>query len=223
MSPAESGQMEEVIVVGHGPSPAGKGWGARIDRADRVIRMFDCGWQDPADYGARYDIGVMTLRKRQAAWFAREAVRRPTEWWAYDQDGHGVAISTPEPQTPVDVAAAQAEAVRQGGMGTGGFLTLTRGAAAACFAASQFAPRRLVLVGFDEVRARGFMSGPYPAACLQQIARRPDSRLIRRRMEARKPGDTRSAGHDLGVESAVIRWACAHAGTALNWAEDVFG
>lgn len=214
--------VDEVIVIGHGPSPTDRGWGERIDRADCVVRMFDCGWQKPADYGVRYDVGVLTMRKRQAQWFGREATLRPTEWWAYDQDGHGYTVETEEPQTLLSVPEALSEARRLGGMGTAGFLTLTRGTAAACFAASQWRPERLVLVGFDEVRAGTFMAMAYPNDFHRQLMARPDAGLLRRRLAARRPGGHRSTGHDYAVEAAVILGACERVGAKMIWAEDCF-
>ena len=46
--------MEPVSIIGHGQSPLGKGWGARIDEAI-VIRLKDPSWQNKEDYGARVD------------------------------------------------------------------------------------------------------------------------------------------------------------------------
>lgn len=49
---------KSVCVVGHGPSMVGKGLGEVIDKHNVVIRMVEWGWQNPIDYGDKYNIGI---------------------------------------------------------------------------------------------------------------------------------------------------------------------
>lgn len=44
-----------IVIIGHGESPLGKGWGPEIDRHE-VVRLKNWqDWQNPADYGSRLD------------------------------------------------------------------------------------------------------------------------------------------------------------------------
>jgi len=47
-----------LVVIGHGASPDGKGWGVEIDKHP-VVRMHDSFWQEPSDWGARCDYTVL--------------------------------------------------------------------------------------------------------------------------------------------------------------------
>lgn len=51
--------MKNLAIIGHGPAPVGKGYGALIDSMDCVIRFHTCGNQDLTDYGTRFDYGIL--------------------------------------------------------------------------------------------------------------------------------------------------------------------
>src|SRR5690606_18855443 len=89
-----------IAVIGHGPSPAGMGLGPEIDASDLVIRLHDCEWQDRADYGERYDWGV--LNRRFPAVLDR-IVRRPAMGWLVYHLGGGFAVTPPEPHRIFDL------------------------------------------------------------------------------------------------------------------------
>lgn len=74
--------MSKIIsVIGNGPSPVGKGWGERIDVSDKVIRLHDCQYQNRADYGRRYDIGVMPPWWQTAIKCTNRFAQ--SQWWLY--------------------------------------------------------------------------------------------------------------------------------------------
>lgn len=44
----------KIVIIGHGESPKGKGWGPEIDR-HVVVRLKNPSWQRAEDYGSRCD------------------------------------------------------------------------------------------------------------------------------------------------------------------------
>lgn len=140
--------MNRIAIIGHGASPAGKGWGSRIDSMP-VVRMHDHGWQSIEDYGTRFDYGILP-----GPWFEKaltDAHRAPSEGWLC------YVLPTQKPKRippmidycPVFRAdAAVAEFARP-------MLPTrpTRGVAGAIVAGEVLQPDALVLVGFDSIFA----------------------------------------------------------------------
>lgn len=136
------------IVVGHGPSPAGRGWGERIDSAEIVIRMSNCSWQDPVDYGERYDYGLLGLLNKHGKLIEREPdPRQPDEAWVtYDwmralapKEWRGVPCLPSCADTLVKMVGGRREPD----------FRLTKGCAAACWTIVHIAPVSLALIGCD--------------------------------------------------------------------------
>lgn len=201
-----------VAVVGHGPSPAGRGWGARIDACDCVIRMWDCHWQDAADYGTRYDVGCFTLSPKEIVDFRRLLRRRPASWWAYDPRGmiHACHVeSLPEPVVAIDPSAWEVKGRRMGGIGLSGRFELSRGSAAALAALEWLKPEWLHLVGFDTVASGTIAQTEYgPAAAASNALRQvtPQHKIDRAR--------GKTASHDYQAERRLI---LAAAGDRIEW------
>lgn len=201
-----------IAIIGHGPSPAGKGWGPQIDSCDRVIRMWDCHWQAPADYGTRYDIGVFTVHPIELAPMRELCERRPAEWWAYDHRGigrGGYIEPLAEPQRRIDPAGWIARGRAMGGGSVGRLYELTRGTAAALAALEWLRPARLVLVGFDSVEA----------GAIQKTQCAPDAVAVYRARGtavhvAANIGRARTATHDYPTERRLIE---AAAGDSIAW------
>lgn len=215
---------ETVAVIGHGPSPHGRGHGGLIDAMGAVVRMWDHEWQAPRDYGSRTDFAVYTLRGRELSWFNGMTSRSPARaWWAYDPAGRwrGQVPTLARGPRPATVRFHPAEALkvarRLGGTGTSGDLTLTRGTAAAVHAALSLIPRRLVLIGFDDTAAGSVQAVPYAPDCAAALRRHPDARYIADRITRRPAGTVRTHGHDRSVERRVIESMAARVGCAVQW------
>ena len=72
-----------VVIVGHGLSPKGKGWGSRIDE-HIVVRMKDPRWQGEFDYGVRLDYLSASTEIMNCMWLDK---RTPKEYWAMPKKG----------------------------------------------------------------------------------------------------------------------------------------
>lgn len=152
--------MSLAVVIGHGASPHGKGWGERIDAAAHVVRLHDCHWQDAPDYGERYDYGILP-----GPWFQRALKQvqvKPSKGWLCYRLSDQRNRRQPEGRAlglPVYAAGPEIAWIRT----PLGDLPPTRGLAAAALAAFVFKPLRLVLVGFDSVY--GEAVGEYAPGC----------------------------------------------------------
>lgn len=73
----------DVIIVGHGTSPKGKGWGARIDE-HTVIRLKNPTWQTKEDYGRRLDY-LCSSTETMPAMLDYKTV--PKQYWAQPKRG----------------------------------------------------------------------------------------------------------------------------------------
>lgn len=146
----------DVVVIGHGPSTAGKRFGEKIDNCDCVVRIWENGWQSPEDYGTHYDIGVFTVWPNELSRFRKYVSRRPARWWAYDLRGMAAAGHVENLREPVEImdpAPWNKLALSRGGKGSSGKFELTRGGMTALHAIKTLCPRRLFLIGFDAVCA----------------------------------------------------------------------
>jgi hypothetical protein len=140
-----------IVIVGHGPSPVGKGWGAEIDR-HIVVRAHNWEWQGAADYGSRCDYGILP-----GPWFKKavgEIVRPPSTGWLMYQSKRGKPL-----KPPAEIAGARVL--------THSLTFLhdrlaphrpTRGLAGFVMAALQFSgiDRDFVLIGLDRMRTGEF-------------------------------------------------------------------
>jgi len=146
-------------VIGHGRSPEGRGWGARIDQAATVIRMWNWHWQDSRDYGAAYHIGLLeTHRKVLKQWREHNRATPERGWIASKLECSFLDMN----MLPADclvinqrqwTLSSDGRACHGRGTGPDGVWELTRGGIAACFAITH-APHgaTIVLVGFDIIR-----------------------------------------------------------------------
>lgn len=157
------------LIIGHGPSADGRGWGNRIDAYNGpIVRMWDCDWQKPVDYGTRYDWGVYTLAPRDLAAFDHTRKREPRAWLAYDVWSRGGAF--PNTHRAIDPREWVQMARDMGAESLGKKLDLTRGTAAALFAMSE--GRNVTLLGFDMIVAGRIDGAAYSADyCRQAVAR----------------------------------------------------
>lgn len=194
-----------IVVIGHGPSPVGMGWGPRIDAAATVIRMVDCDWQGAADYGTRYDIGVLTSPMGRINGLLATNRRRPAAWWLYDHHRKLSAVADlamvaglPCRRMPPDrLAQAVAEMEADGAANGRGYrLDLTRGTAAVVTARADSPAEAIVLVGFDDVYRGHMAADSYAPGFLRQMGGA---------MPSWPAGATKTRAHDYAGESRLMR------------------
>src|ERR1044072_2888538 len=123
-----------IAIIGHGRSPEGTGWGPRIDACDCVIRMWDCHWQNPADFGRRYDIGFFEVHPSLLPKFKTHNKRKPRLGWL-----GSLLLATPKEILPdrtelVDQSPWNEVGHYFGGKGMTGRLQFTRGTIATLWA-----------------------------------------------------------------------------------------
>lgn len=200
-----------IAVIGHGRSPEGRHWGERIDSCDAVVRMWDWFWQPNADYGEKYDYGVVALIPFSLEPFHKAPKAIPRIAWLGYARGKG---ETPVlPNMEIIDQRYRDEAVRLGGRPG---MNLTRGCAAVCWAIE--AADEVVLVGFDNLKAR---------ACLDiDAAFCPDYQALWDRWHpgwrGRLYSTKRQGSHDVAIERPLIEALARKRGVTVAFAEDIW-
>lgn len=210
------------VIVGHGLSPKGKGWGAKIDNCDTVVRMWNWHWQNKFDYGTKYDYGFFEINSAEMARYHRHNVCKPARGWVATtlHSNVGRKEYTGEFPFPTEIVSSEeweAEGRRLGGMGLKGRLVLSRGVRAAAWAL-YWLPKghRLVLVGFDNVykqRALPITEG-YPPEFVDCPACFP--------FRDYTGGGTKYGNHDYAVEGPLLRAIAAKREVTLLHAQDLW-
>ncbi len=149
------------VVIGHGGSPVGQGWGRVIDSASRVVRMWNCAWQDPVDYGRRYTHGIIEAHPKFIRNFQRFNQLQPwVGWVASYLDGWGRRAGHPYRVPPKCETHDQRLWIEDpqlggkvGGVGETGRWELTRGGFAGMWAIMTSRPGdQVTMVGCDNLR-----------------------------------------------------------------------
>lgn len=208
-----------IAVIGHARSPEGRGWGERIDACNVVVRMYDWEWQPLADYGERYDYGIVALIPFSLKPFL-EAVNKPQPakgWLGYARG-----------REPVNMAGLpKMEVISQDfrdiGISLGGSpgFNLTRGCAAACWAVNAAGQGgTVILVGFDNLKAGLTQEAAeaFPDAVLKDW----DERHPGWRDRLYRGGATKHGSHDIAIERVLLEKLAADRGVNLQFAEDVW-
>lgn len=217
--------MPTTVVVGHGRSPEGKGWGSRIDSCCTVVRMWDWhGWQSLTDYGERYDYGLFVLTPKGLPTFIKHRKAIPSRGWiAYlgkPVSGElptyaGLTLELVDPQSWV------AYGQEIGGAGLTGCLTLTRGCVAAAWAISK-APKdrvdRVVLVGFDNVLAQ--TNKPVEESFCPEYWKLFNSRWESKMDKAYPVGQPKTATHDMSIELPLLQHLAQQRNVRLEFAQE---
>ncbi len=206
----------QTVIIGHGRSPERRGWGARIDAAPRVIRMWNWDWQDPADYGARYDLGIIETHAKVLRQWRECNARMPALGWLASMllcDLETYCL-LPRPCETID----QECWTRQGdGAGEHGEWQLTRGGIAACWAIDHSDPGgEIVLVGFDNIRAGVALA---PDAAFAPVYQRHPGFWG---MAGYREGATKEGNHDYAGERRLLAKLSAARGVSLWLAEDIW-
>lgn len=207
--------MSLAVVVGHGRSPEGKGWGPRIDAARCVIRMWDWGWQDAADYGTRYDYGVIEIGTGLIEKAMKHKRSDPAKGWIASLL-HGKPSRLPPNSEIVDQKRWNDIGRRLGGAGATGRLQFTRGTIATCWAIEQERWSEIVLVGFDVILAGktlGTEKDFSPA-----YRKNPGTFSF----SGWRANTSKFGNHDFKVERKVIATLAEEHGVRVNFAQEVW-
>lgn len=196
-----------IAVIGHGPSTRGRKLGSFIDLCDTVIRMIECDWQDTADYGSKYTIGMYATGGSDD--FTKVIERKPSLcWWVYVASG--VRPSTAMNADSVDTPGAEGRPVRwlrkTVWKWIGENKKFSRGTAAAIAAMSILKPTTVHLVGFDDVARGGMLKGAYHPPELQQYLKEQGKTLARSETD-----------HDWLNEGLALQRAADYYGVEVNF------
>lgn len=177
--------------------------------------MWDCGWQAPADYGTRYDYGVIEIGGDLVGKALKHKSRDPEKGWVASLL-YGRNPSLPPATEVVDQTPWVKIGKRLGGIGATGRLQFTRGTIAACWAIEKELWSEIVLVGFDVIhrgRALGLnedFSEAYRA--------NPGTFSF----SAWRGGVTKNGNHDFRVERKVMAALGDVHGVKISFAQDVW-
>lgn len=147
-------ECPRVVVIGHGPSCVGKGWGKEIDRYP-VVRMKSPEWQvreRPRDYGRRTDF--LLFSNETAGAHANSYVKPDREYWVQPKKGifkAGNLLNQKEIpyRCPMKLFFHWNERFK--GLWDHGVANFSLGTSAVLFACHFLKARELWLVGFDNL------------------------------------------------------------------------
>lgn len=202
------------VIVGHGKSAEGKGWGPRIDAADRVVRMYDCHWQDEDDYGVKYDYGVFEIGGGLFKRWRKFNQRQPTTGWLASVVWHTDKGQYPPNTEIVDQIRWNNIGQEMGGVGETGRLQFQRGTIAACWAIETSQPGDTVLLmAFDNVFAGAALPREegFPQAYLDEPSTFPFRGYI--------DGVSKAGNHDFAIEEPVMRALADPRGVKLTFSQ----
>lgn len=208
---------DSIAIVGHGRSPEGKGWGAKIDACTVVVRMWDCHWQWTTDYGCKYDYGYFEISPRQWQRFSEHNCRTPTQGWVGGKvKAKSIGVILPAKTTIVPSVRWVELGQLMGGRGKGGRLTLPRGVVAACWALERFRPKHCVLVGFDFTYQGKTLSieESFPAQYLREPSTGPFKHYVAHSRVYNY--------HDHAIERPLLVEIARRSGTQLSFAQEVW-
>lgn len=146
-----------VAVIGHGPSPEGKGLGREIDEADEVIRMFNCEWQSLKDYGEKYTYGIFPPW-RKFRW-QDEIHRFPSKGWFWMSFGWELNEEPPGDFELIDLSWTQK--VLRSLAQFKDRVSVSKGVAGVLIALQKWRPSVVRVYGFDSVLQGRFSDPQY--------------------------------------------------------------
>lgn len=211
----------DVVVVGHGLSAEGKGWGTKIDSCGVVVRMWNYHWQNPVDYGERYDYGFYEILPTEMARFYKHNCKTPLKgWWATRTYAHTKPYfgELPPGTEEFNSEPWAAEAMKMGGVGTKGRLHFTRGTRAAAIAMLKMQPgQSLILVAFDSTYARLGLTirDGFPQVYVECPAGFPFRDYV--------GNVTKYGNHDYQVEKPFLEKVAERAKVKLLWSQEFWG
>lgn len=218
-APVSARTARTAVVVGHGKSPEGRGWGKQIDAADLVLRMWDWHWQSERDYGRKYTVGFYEASMAWMPNFWKHNRHEPTDGWIASFWGRGPKhCKTPDRTTFVDQTPWCNRAKAMGGHGlSADRLNFTRGGIAACWLIENSQPGdKVILVGFDNVRARVCL--PIDEGYSETYRSQPSTFTFASYI----PGGPRHSNHDFSIEYPFMKRLAEERGVEVVFADDVW-
>jgi hypothetical protein len=207
-----------IAIIGHGRSPEGRGWGPVIDACDIVIRMWDWHWQDPKDYGIKYDYGVFEAHPTMMTHFNKHRERTPARGWVASVLMRTKPDLLPPCTVTVDQNRVWVRRGRQlGGQGVSGRLQFSRGIVATLWAIEQARKDdQIVLVGFDNVHTGKTLTveDGFP----EVYRKAPSTFTFRGYIE----GVRRYGNHDFGIERPLIELLAEENKIHIGFAQDLW-
>lgn len=182
--------------------------------------MWNWHWQDAADYGTRYDWGLIEVHKSIIEQWREHNQHRPAKGWLGSML---MRYRNMINELPTDAVIINQEAyIRQPrredwGVGETGVWQLTRGGVAACWAISNAKEGDMVvLVGFDVIKA-GIAAPVDEAFSPEYMA---SAGFFG--MGAYVAGKTKEGNHDYPAERRLLEFLAARWAVKLHFAEDVW-
>lgn len=183
--------------------------------------MWNWHWQDSADYGTRYDWGLIEVHKSIVAQWREHNQREPAKGWLASllQRYRGMVSEVPGDAYLISQELYLRQPPRaQWGVGETGSWQLTRGGVAACWAIANAAREgdTVVLVGFDVIKA-GIAAPVADAFSPEYMA---SAGFFG--MGCYVPGKTKEGNHDYPAERRLIEFLAARHAVTLRFAEDIW-
>ncbi len=185
--------------------------------------MWNWDWQAPADYGVRFDVGILEVHPKIMRQWREFNRATPAEAWVASMlhCGRAGAPGMPDRCIVVDQKTRwidqEGRAAGIQGCGETGNWELTRGGIAACWAMEYAQPRgELILVGFDNIAA-GVALAPDAAFSPEYQAHGGFWG-----MDGYKGGVSKEGNHDYVAEGQLLASMAARLGLSLQFAERVW-
>lgn len=202
-------------VVGHGTSALGKGWGKKIDACDLVVRMWNCHWQNEADYGTKYDYGLIEASPGLITAAMQHKRRDPAEGFIASKLFRFDRIQLPPRSELADQAPWVETAKEMGGLGATGRLQFTRGTVAACWLIDRAYPGdTIVLVAFDDIYGGITVKDAFPKEYLVTPGICPTGGY--------KPGLRKYGNHDYAIERPLMERLAKDRGARVVFSQEVW-
>lgn len=179
------------------------------------MRCWDCHWQDPKDYGTKYDFGLYEAHPAMMAAFHKHRSRTPGRGYIASFLGPTRDDLLPNPTTIIDQTKWTAEARALGGIGATGNLHFQRGTIAACYEIERASPGdEVILFGFDNTLAGRTLT--INAGYSEQYRAEPSTFTFRGYIE----NAVRYGNHDFSIERPYLEMLAARCGVRLSFAQE---
>lgn len=177
--------------------------------------MWDCHWQNVADYGTRYDVGLYEAHPLMMAALHKHRRKTPSTGYVASLLGATAKSELLEPTQIVSQTRWNDEARAIGGLGASGKLQFQRGTVAACWAIEWVRPGdEVLLFGFDNTVARKAL--PVNDGYSKTYIAQPSTGTFNGYVENAQ----RYGNHDFGIERTILERIAKRCGVKLTFAQE---